>query len=55
MAASQHGGYFGGRRIPIARGQKLLRFGNCFTGGSLLVDFLENEMVGFDENFTVAL
>ena len=26
-----------------------------FHGGSFLVDFLENEIVGFDENLTVAL
>ena len=30
-------------------------FWSLFTGGSFLVDFLENEIVGFDENLTVAL
>ena len=25
-------------------------FWSLFTGGSFLVDFLENEIVGFDEN-----
>ena len=29
-------------------------FWSLFTGGSFLVDFLENEIVGFDENLTVA-
>ena len=30
-------------------------FWSLFTGGSFLVDFLENEIVGFDENLTVSL
>ena len=30
-------------------------FWSLSTGGSFLVDFLENEIVGFDENLTVAL
>ena len=30
-------------------------FWSLFTGGSFLVDFLENEIVGFDEHLTVAL
>ena len=30
-------------------------FWSLFTGGSFVVDFLENEIVGFDENLTVAL
>ena len=30
-------------------------FWSLFTGGSFLVDLLENEIVGFDENLTVAL
>ena len=28
---------------------------SLFTGGCFLVDFLENEIIGFDENLTVAL
>ena len=57
VAASQHGGtYFGGGRIPIARGQKWpALFWSLFTGGSFLVDYLENEIVGFDENLAVVL
>ena len=30
-------------------------FWSLFTGGSFLVDFLENEILGFDENWTIAL
>ena len=30
-------------------------FWSLFTGGSFLVDLLENQIVGFDENLTVAL
>ena len=30
-------------------------FWSLFTGGSFLVDFLKNEIVGFDENLTVSL
>ena len=47
-------GYFGGGRIPIARGQKWLCFGHLSRGSSL-VDFLKNEIVGFDENLAAVL
>ncbi len=41
VAASQHGGggYFGGGRIPIARGQKLLCFGHFSRGDPFLLIF----------------
>ena len=56
VASSQHGGggYFGGGRIPIARGQKWLCFGH-FSRGSFLVGSLKNEILGFDENLAVVL
>ena len=30
-------------------------FWSLFTGGSFLVDFLKNEILGFDENLAVVL
>ena len=48
-------GYFGGGRIPIAHGQKWLCFGHFSRGGSFVVDFLKNKILGFDENFEVVL
>ena len=30
-------------------------FWSLFTGGSFLVDFLENEILGFDENLAVVV
>ena len=30
-------------------------FLSLFTGGSFFGDFLENEILGFDENWTIAL
>ena len=54
VAASQHVG------TSVAEGShstwtEMALFWSLFTGGSFLVDFLENEIVGFDENLTVSL
>ena len=39
VATSQHAWYFGGGRIPIARGQKLLCFGHFSRGDPFLLIF----------------
>ena len=42
-------GWLSGHSIEMAL------FWSLFTGGSFLVDYLENEIVGFDENLAVVL
>ena len=53
VAASQHGG------TSVAESHstwtEMALFWSLFTGGSFIVDFLKNEILGFDENLTVAL
>ena len=43
------------RKDPHSTWTEIALFWSLFTGGSFLVDFLENEILGFDENLTVAL
>ena len=52
VPASQHGG------TSVAEGShstwtEMALFWSLFTGGSFLVDFLKNEILGFDENLAV--
>ena len=54
-AASQHGGTSVAEGSPHSTWTEIALFWSLFTGGSFLVDFLENEILGFDENLTVAL
>ena len=43
------------RKDPHSTWTEMALFCSLFTGGSFLIDFLENEILGFDENLTVAL
>ncbi len=54
MAASQHVGT-SGAKDPHNTWTEMALFWSLFTGGSLLVDFLKNEIVGFEENLAVVL
>ena len=41
------------RKDPHSTWTEMALFWSLFTGGSFLVDFLENEILGFDENLAV--
>ena len=51
----QNTGVLRWRKDPHSTWTEIALFWSLFTGGSFLVDFLENEILGFDENLTVAL
>ena len=43
------------RKDPHSTWTEMALFWSLFTGGSFLVDYLKNEIVGFDENLAVVL
>ena len=43
------------RKNPHSTWTEMALFWSLFTGGSFLVDFLKNEILGFDENLAVVL
>ena len=56
VAASQHGGsLLRWRKDRHSTWTEMALFWSLFTGGSFLVDFLKNEILGFDENLAVVL
>ena len=55
VAASKHGGTSVAEGSPYHMDRNGFVLVNFHGGGSFLVDFLENEILGFDENLTVAL
>ena len=52
VPASQHG-VLRWRKDPHSTWTEMALFWSLFTGGSFLVDFLKNEILGFDENLAV--
>ena len=55
LVAADNTGVLRWRKDTHSTWTEMALFWSLFTGGSFLVDFLENEIVGFDENLTVAL
>ena len=55
LVAASKQGVLRWRKDPHSTWTEMALFWSLFTGGSFLVDFLDNEILGFDENLTIAL